>query len=157
MEPSVIVAIVSASIAVLSLCLSAYLGYILRNRRTPVSRDEDMRTRLYNLKHSIESTSLLTIPPHNEMWVRGFQSLEELRDKAVTCSGQLEIAPDGQVSRELKTAVHQIVEDIKGLYQYRDSYTLFAKGDQFLSLERVEQWRDFESAKHALSVLQDDC
>jgi hypothetical protein len=87
--------------------------YLLRNKRTNVSRSDDMRKRLYELKHAIDGTSLLTVPPHYEMWEYGFRSLAELREAAVRCYGQLDIAPDGSVPRELRNAVKQLVDDIK--------------------------------------------
>ena len=151
------VAIVSATIAALSLLTNIYLAYLLRNKRTNVSREDDMRTRLYNLKHKLDKTSLITATPHYELWEYGFKSLGHLREVAVKSYGQLEVAPDGRVPRELKTAVKQIVEDIKGLYQYRDSYTRCSKGKMITSQEQIEQWPDFERAKHALSLLQADC
>jgi hypothetical protein len=151
------VAIVSSTIAALSLLANIYLAYLLRNKRTNVSREDDMRTRLYNLKHKLDGTALITTPPHYELWEQGFKSLADLREVAVRSYGQLEIAPDGRVPRDLRTAVKQIVDDIKLLYEYRDSYTRFAKGRSITSQELIEQWPDFERAKHALSVLQADC
>lgn len=150
-----LVSTASPAIAALSLFLNIYLAYLLRNARTNVSRNDDMRTRLYNLKHKLDETSLLTTAPHYEMWDYGFKSLEELREVAVKSYGQLEIAPDGRVPRELKTAVKKIFDDIRELYKYRDSYRLFVKGDTNFTYE-IENWNDFERAKHALSVLQAD-
>lgn len=150
-----VVSTASPVIAALSLFLNIYLAYLLRNARTNVSRNDDMRTRLYNLKHKLDETSLLTTAPHYEMWEYGFKSLEELREVAVKSYGQLEIAPDGRVPRELKTAVKQIFDGIKELYRYRDSYRLFLKDDNNLPYE-IDKWNDFERAKHALSVLQAD-
>jgi hypothetical protein len=156
-QSTLVVAIVSSAIAALSLILNAYLAFLLRNRRTDVSRNDDIRTRLYNLKHKLDETSLIAVTPHYELWEFGFKSLEELREVAVRRSGLLEIAPDGRIPRELKNAVKQIVDDIKGLYAFRDSYTKFAKGETITSQERLRQWKDFERAKNALSVLPADC
>jgi hypothetical protein len=147
-------AIVSSTIAVTSLLVNVYQAYLIRNYRTNLARDDDVRTRLYNLKHKLDETSLVSVPPHYEVWEYGFKSLEELREVAVKCNGLLQVAPDGRVPRELKNAVRQLVEDIKGLYQYRDSYTRFSRGKLITSQEKIEAWPDFERAKHALSVLQ---
>jgi hypothetical protein len=119
-----------------------------------VAREDDIRTRLYNLKHKLDDTRLLSVVPHEELWEYGFKSLEELREVAVKCYGLLEVAPDRRVPRELKNAVAQLVNAIKGLYEYRDSYTRYSKGQLITSQEKIEAWPDFEKAKHALSVLQ---
>jgi hypothetical protein len=153
-KAEVVVAIVNAAIAAVSILVNIYQAVVIRNYRTKLARDDDVRTRLYNLKHKLDATSRVTTPPHYEMWEFGFKSLEELREVAVKCHGLLEVAPDGQVPRELKNAVGQLVDDIKGLYQYRDSYTRYSKGKLITSQQKIEAWPDFERAKHALSVLQ---
>jgi hypothetical protein len=90
------------------------------------------------------------------MWSYGFVRLEKLREMAVKCYGLIEVAPDGSVPREVKNAVRQTVDDIKNIYQYRDSYDRFSKGKLIRSQEQIESWLDFERAKHSLTILQTD-
>jgi hypothetical protein len=115
-----------------------------------------MRVRLFKLKLALADTRLVDVAPHYELWEYGFQSLEELRTAAVDCNNLLQVAPDGVVSRDLREAVQQLVDDIKSLYAFRDSYTIFSKGKLITSQMKLSQWKDFEGAKHALSLLQTD-
>lgn len=81
----------SALFAGLSLCATLFLAYLLRNVPTSLSRKDELRTRLYELKHKLDETSLMTITPHYEMWEYGFKSLEEIRERqlnAMACSKQ---------------------------------------------------------------------
>ncbi|PJG53749.1 hypothetical protein CVM73_18625 [Bradyrhizobium forestalis] len=147
---------ISAAVAACSLTLNGYLAYLLRHKRTQVSRDDDMRVRLFKLKLALADTRLVDIAPHYEQWEYGFQSLKELRTAAVDCNNLLQIAPDGAVSRDVRDAVQQLVDDIKSLYAYRDSYRIFSNGKVITSQEKLSKWKDFEGAKHALSLLQTD-
>lgn len=151
------VAMVSAAIAAGSLLLNIIVAIFGRNYRTRVARDDELRARLYDLKHRLDGTNLLTVTPHYEMWEFGFQSLEGLREAAVRCNSILEIAPFGKIPAELKKGVAQLVNDIKELFRYRDSYTRFSKGERITSQEKIMKWPDFENAKSALSNLQGEC
>jgi hypothetical protein len=73
---------ISPAVAACSIALNIYLAYLLRHERTPVSRDDDMRVRLFKLKLALADTRLVDVAPHYELWEYGFQSLEELRTAA---------------------------------------------------------------------------
>jgi hypothetical protein len=147
-------AIVSSSIAVVSILVNIYLAYSLRSYQKMVTRKENLRSHLFNLKHSLDNTSLLTVTPHYEVWECGFKSLEELRKVAVGCYVIMETAPSKEVPGDLKDGVGKLVDAIKELYRYRDSYTRYSQGKMITSREKIEAWPDFENAKHALTVLQ---
>jgi hypothetical protein len=150
------IALAGFVVAACSLMLNAYLAYLLRNKRPTVSRNDDMRMRLFKLKLVLSDTKLIDVAPHYELWEFGFKSLEDLRTAALDCDGLLQTAPDGVVARALKNAMRELVDDIKKLYDYRDSYTDFSKGKPITSPTKLSQWKDFEGAKHALSILQTD-
>jgi hypothetical protein len=80
-----------------SLCLNIYLGWLLRNRPTKLARNEEIRTKLYEMKHKFEETSLIKVAPHYELWEYGFERLEELREGSSRCHVLLESVPEGQI------------------------------------------------------------
>jgi hypothetical protein len=133
-----------------------YLAYRLHYRRSPISRVGELREALRAFINSCESTSLLIVAPEYELWEMGFKTLEEIRDAVVECSELYTHTPEKLVPIKIKSIINGLRRSIEELYMFRDSFIRFAKGRPITSQTEIAKWRDFERAKHALSIVQTD-
>jgi hypothetical protein len=148
--------IVVPIVAVCSLLLNAYMAFLLRQRRPYVSRIGELREALRAFTNACESSRVLTVEPHYELWGMGFESLATIRNAAVECSELYTLAPENLVPTMIKSIVARLRAHAEDLYRFRDSFTRFSKGKLITSDSEIAKWGDFERAKHALSVLQND-
>ncbi|MBV8399498.1 MAG: hypothetical protein JOZ58_19895 [Acetobacteraceae bacterium] len=118
----------------------------------PAELKKEVREQLYNMKQKLESTTLLTIAPNDDMWEFGFETLANLPAAVATARGRLELAAG--TPRNIRAAVDRLANGIDKLYEYRDSYRKFSGGRIITARSELESWPHFNQAAHALSMLQ---
>jgi len=141
-------------VAICSLLLNLYLAYRLHYHRPPISRVGELREALRAFVNSCESSRVLVVAPHYELWEMAFKSIEEIRNAVVKCSELYTYASERLVPAQIKSIINDLRRSVEDLYAFRDSFTRFAKDRRITSLSEIAKWRDFERAKHALSVFQ---
>jgi hypothetical protein len=147
-----LVTIVSVIVAVISLGFNAYQFRQIRNFRPTSAKKEEIRNALNSLMTKIDSTQILTIPPHHENWILGFPSLEELRALCAAANTLVENStlPPPQV----KTVTATMLEKVKTVLNFRDSFSYLKKNRLSLSLEDYQKWKQKREAENALHDLQ---
>ena len=147
-----ILAITSASIAVISICVNVLMGIIIyRLNRGNLKKDEIFDV-LRSLLNRLEYTRLFEIDPEQEIWEFGFDSLKELN---LVCAPAVVAAQSSRfVSPDVLSVVKNLSRHVKDLRAFQDSWRVFRK-DQVGDWRSIQQtWPELQRATSALHKAQ---
>jgi len=169
-----VMASISPFIMVVSLCFNVYFAYLLRNKRPPLARLDEIRDALRATVHQFGVTAILRSDFETRRYrhlQHVFDRLNLMREVTVTCSQLFNNVPDGKNTRDVKLAVNEITDVVKDAFRYKDSFDSFFNSyiESYVAPDKklpklpvekwpilpVEKWDDFENVKHALNTLRD--
>ncbi len=158
-----VVASISPFIMVFSLCFNVYLAYLLRNKRPPLARVDEIREALRDVAHQFGLTDILRSDFETRRYrhlQHVFGRLNSMREVNVNCCQLFNNVPDGKNTRDVKLAVNDITDAVKGAFRYKDSFDSFVDSNIESARDNwpilpVEKWEDCESFEHALNTLRE--
>jgi hypothetical protein len=147
-----IVTVASVLVATTSLMFNVYQFRKGRNTISPALRREDVRTSIMSIVQKIDSSMLFKVPPHHELWLEGFKSLEEARSIFATANAV--ISHSAVPPSDIKLTVAEILSKVNSLMRFRDSLTRVTGQKHYASPEDMDKWPQRQDAEAALHELQ---
>ena len=140
--------VAAALIALVSLSFNYYQ---YRQNRNFKKKDE-IRKALNALRTKLAESRIVTFNPARQNWLDGFPSLVNLR---ATCAAANTLVENSALPPQpMKTIVSTILEKVKAVLSYQDSFSDLRKGRDYLSRADYEKWKHKAVAEDALHDLQ---
>jgi len=140
--------VAAALIALVSL---GFNYYQYRQNRNFKKKDE-IRKALNALRTKLTESRTATFNPARQNWLDGFPSLVNLR---ATCAAANTLVENSALPpQSLKTIISTMLEKVKTVLSYQDSFSDLRKGRDYLSRADYEKWKHKADAEDALHDLQ---
>src|SRR5579864_1116158 len=83
-ELKTVAAIICPMVATASLAVNVFQAWLLRTRTPTASRIQEVRDALRTILGQFDSSMIFSIPPHIEVWDKGFESIALIRQTLAT-------------------------------------------------------------------------
>jgi len=147
-----IAAVVGPVVALCSLVVNIYLFNRSQSKTAPAIRKQEIRDTLKALIAKLNSSQVVSIQPHYEHWLYGFDSMEELR--SLCAAAHVVISNSSLPPQNVKTIVADMLTRIRAVLTFRDSLNHLKADRQYLSPDDYEKWPQKREAEISLNDFQ---